>query len=81
MNKSLKVCSHINIASKTLNFIGLGNIWIKENFSGGSPKLTQFFLTQALKETAVGQLEIIGYDGDLSGIFAPFSMLSSGEVK
>ncbi len=53
MNKSLKVCSHINIASKTLNFIGLGNIWIKENFSGGSPKLTQFLLTQALKETAL----------------------------
>lgn len=31
--------------------------------------------------TAPGQLSIVGYDSDLTGIFAPFASLSAGEGK
>ena len=78
MNYQLDVCKHIEIASNNLKFIGLGNIWIKEDFSKLPHKLAQFCLAEALNKTAVGQLEVIAYDGELQGVFAPFSMLSSG---
>lgn len=81
MNYQLDVCKHIEIASNNLKFIGLGNIWIKEDFSKLPHKLAQFCLAEALNKTAVGQLEVIAYDGELQGVFAPFSMLSSGELK
>ena len=81
MNSQLEVCQTIEISSKQYKYIGAGNIWIKEDFSDSPVKITQFCLDIALRQTAVGQLEIIAYDGELRGVFAPFSMLSSGESK
>ena len=63
------------------DFIGRGNLWINNNYSPATVKLARTIIYDALKNTAPGQLSILAYDGDLSGIFAPFADLSAGESK
>ena len=58
-----------------------GNIWIDNNYEDSVQDLTKSILSQAISRTAPGQLSIVGYDSDLSGVFAPFSSLSAGESK
>ena len=84
MSDILSVCSELNIdANNPLNidFIGKGNIWINNTYTESVYDLTKLIITEALRKTAPGQLSIVGYDSDLSGIFAPFASLSAGDSK
>lgn len=84
MSEILDVCSELRIGDNsqfTLDFIGKGNIWINNVYNESVSNLTKYVILEALKHTAPGQLSIIGYDSDLSGIFAPFASLSTGEAK
>lgn len=81
MNNRLAVLDKLQFGKINLQFIGKGNIWIEDRFDDETKMLVQYLLSEALKRTSVGQLEVITYDGFLSGVFAPFSSLSSGENK
>ncbi len=84
MGNILDVCSLLSINdsnSLDIDFIGKGNIWINNTYQPDEVSLAQHIIYQALSRTAPGQLAIWGYDGELSGIFAPFSLLSGGEVR
>lgn len=63
------------------DFIGRGNVWINNTYNQSVTNLARYIIFEALSNTAPGQLSILGYDSDLSGIFAPFAMLSAGESK
>ncbi|MDR0875515.1 MAG: hypothetical protein LBN12_04830 [Clostridiales Family XIII bacterium] len=64
-----------------LNFIGRGNLWLENSYGDDVIRLARYLLLRALDGTAPGQLQVMGYDADLTGVFAPFSALSSGELK
>lgn len=84
MRSILDVCSRLSINDNNasdIDFIGKGNIWINNTYQPEEVSLAQYIIYQALSKTAPGQLTVWGYDGDLSGIFAPFSILSGGEVR
>ncbi len=80
----MDVCSELRIgnqASFSVNFIGRGNIWVNNTYDEAVSNFTKYLIAEALRKTAPGQLSIVGYDSDLSGIFAPFASLSTGESK
>ena len=84
MNDILKVCSEIKVGNRNafvVDFIGKGNIWINNTYSDSVSDLTKKLIFESLCRTAPGQLSVVGYDSDLSGVFAPFSSLSTGEAK
>lgn len=84
MANILDVCSTITIGTGTklsADFIGRGNLWINNNFSNSVISLAQHILCEAIFKTAPGQLSVLGYDMDLSGVFAPFASLSAGESR
>ena len=84
MENLLEICEKLYIGNPPTvmaDFIGKGNIWISNTYEDGVTDLAKIVLYKAIMETAPGQLSIIGYDSDLSGIFAPFSSLSSGGQK
>lgn len=84
MSSILDVCSELKIGTQeafSVDFIGKGNIWVNNTYEESVLNLTKFIIAEALKKTAPGQLSIVGYDSDLSGIFAPFASLSTGESK
>ena len=63
-----------------IDFVGRGNVWINNTYDLSVTKLARQIIFEAIHNTAPGQLSIIGYDSDLSGVLAPFSTLSSGET-
>ena len=76
----LDVCSTLSMGNSeklTADFIGKGNIWIDNTYNASVNQLARFVLCEAIFKTAPGQLSILGYDGDLSGVFAPFAALSA----
>lgn len=83
MQNILDVCNKLDICGLKggISFIGEGNIWINNTYEPAVSELAQYVLFKAMEQTAPGQLSVIGYDSDLSGVFAPFAMLSSGENK
>lgn len=84
MENLLEICEKLYIGNPPTvmaDFIGKGNIWISNTYEDGVTDLAKIVLYKAIMETAPGQLSIIGYDSDLSGIFAPFFSLSSGGQK
>jgi len=84
METILDVCSDLNIGSQQslhIPFIGKGNVWINNTYDKSVIKLAQSIIYEAICKTTPGQLSIIGYDSDLSGVFSPFASLSSGEYK
>lgn len=84
MNSILDVYSKLDFGDQnalSVNFIGRGNVWINNNYEQSVIRLARYIIHQALMNTAPGQLSIVGYDSDLSGVFAPFSALSTGESK
>ena len=84
MNNILDVCSELTIGTQnaiSIEFIGRGNLWINNSYDESVYDFTKYIIAEALKKTAPGQLAIVGYDSDLSGIFAPFASLSAGESK
>ncbi|MGN0961951.1 MAG: FtsK/SpoIIIE domain-containing protein, partial [Clostridia bacterium] len=64
-----------------VDFIGKGNIWVDNTYDDSVINLTRYIICNALQNTAPGQLSVVGYDSDLSGIFAPFASLSAGNTK
>ena len=84
MEELLEVCSELQIGDNIqfiLRFIGKGNIWINNTYEPEVTALARIVVFSALMETAPGQLKVIGYDSDLSGIFAPFASLTSGSSR
>ena len=80
----LEVCDRLDLAEGMLPqipFLGRGNIWIANNYDGCDMVLARHIIWKTVMETAPGQLSVIGYDKDLSGLFAPFVALSEGEYK
>ncbi len=64
-----------------IDFIGKGNIWIKNTYNTDFISLARHIINEAVRKTAPGQLSITGLDSDYSGIFAPFATLASGANK
>lgn len=64
-----------------IDFIGKGNIWIKNTYNTDVISLARHIINEAVRKTAPGQLSITGLDSDYSGIFAPFATLASGANK
>lgn len=84
MKDILAVCSDLTIGNTNpivVDFIGKGNIWINNTYTESVSNLTKYIVSEALRNTAAGQLSIVGYDSDLSGVFAPFASISTGEAK
>lgn len=84
MANILDVCSKLKIGDEqqlSIDFIGKGNIWINNTYELSVIRLARQIIYEAISNTAPGQLSIIGYDSDLSGILAPFASLSSGEAR
>lgn len=81
MNSILDVCSEFRIGNHIVDFIGKGNLWINNTYDGSVIDMAKLVIADALNKTAPGQLSIVGYDSDLSGVFAPFASLSAGESK
>lgn len=81
MNNILDVCSELRFGETSVAFIGKGNVWINNDYEDAVTYLARYVISEAIDRTAPGQLSIIGYDSDLSGIFAPFASLSAGESR
>lgn len=82
----LGVCDKISFdeggaSAFSFDFLGRSNIWIDNTYTSDVFSFCQFVIMEAISRTYPGQLQIIGYDSDLTGIFAPFAQLSSGETK
>lgn len=80
----LYVCDNLSIGDAApfeIEFIGKGNVWISNTYDDSVIDLARHVIYEALCHTAPGQLAIVGYDSDLSGLFAPFATLSAGESK
>ena len=84
MSGILDVCSELKIGNQSglsVDFIGKGNVWVNNTYDESVYDLAKLIIAEAIRNTAPGQLSIVGYDSDLSGIFAPFASLSTGESK
>lgn len=84
MGNIFDVCSTLSLGNGiagNIPFIGSGNIWIENTYENSVLDLAQYVIFNAITRTAPGQLSILGYDSDLSGVFAPFATLSSGEYR
>ena len=84
MEELLEVCSELHIGDNiafVLDFIGMGNVWINNTYESEVIALARSIIFAALLETAPGQLKVLGYDSDLSGIFAPLASLTSGATR
>ena len=80
----LDVCDMLLLGANSeikLDFIGKGNIWIKNTYNNDVIALARYIINEAVQNTAPGQLSITGLDSDFSGIFAPFATLASGANK
>lgn len=83
-NNLLKVSDTLSIGKTgkiAINFIGKGNIWLKNTYKEDTTSLARYIISKAIFQTEVGQLSLIGYDAGYSGVFAPFSSLTSGVNK
>ena len=64
---------------QSIPFIGRGNVWVEDGFDITSMRIVRGLIYEAIMKTAPGQLHVVGYDENLSGIFAPFSSLTEGQ--
>lgn len=84
MNNILDVYDKLQLGdnqNQTIDFLGKANIWINNTYDRTVIDYARLIITEALKNTTPGQLSVVGYDSDLSGIFSPFASLSAGEAK
>lgn len=80
----LNVCDTLRLGVNgeiKVDFIGKGNIWIKNTYNKDIIDLARHIINEAVSKTAPGQLSITGLDCDFSGLFAPFAALASGANK
>ena len=83
-NSILNVCDKLHFGKQDgicIPFLGQGNVWIRNSYSPDVIALARHIIHEAIQRTAPGQLSIIGFDSDYSGLFAPFAEISSGETK
>jgi len=81
-SKLLDVAEFVPLGNAFISLIGHGNIWIEDSLvDDSSVALTQSIIAEALDGTAAGQLELIVFDDELSGLAAPFWPLNSGGEK
>jgi hypothetical protein len=83
-NDILRVSDRISIGTVNpieLNFIGRANLWIKNSYDDGVTNLGRQLIVEAISKTAPGQLSVVGFDSDLTGVFAPFAQLSAGDSR
>ncbi|MCL2882337.1 MAG: hypothetical protein FWF45_05555, partial [Coriobacteriia bacterium] len=68
-------------SSPELDFLGRANLWIRNFYDNKTIDLARYVIAETLRNSAPGQLSVAGFDGDLTGIFAPFAALAAGESK
>lgn len=84
MSDMLAVCSRLTLRTRSpaaADFIGRGNLWVNNTYEPSVIALARRIILEAITRTAPGQLSVLGYDRDLSGIFAPFASLWEEEPK
>ncbi len=76
------MCSKIFESSgNSVDFLGKRNIWIARRLDNPTFLLAKYLIYQAIAKTSANQLSIAAYDPILSGVFAPFYKLSTGENR
>ncbi len=76
---ALTVAREAVLGTGHIPFLGQANIWVEDSLlDRGSTSLVQDLIRQALSGTAPGQLELLVYDENLSGLAAPFTSLNNG---
>ena len=68
-------------SGKTIKFVGEANLWIDESYCSKTIDLAKELILTAYQKTAPGQLEVIVYDKNLTGIAAPFAALQSNSSQ
>lgn len=88
MNISNEKAEYLNVCSKifessgnSVDFLGKRNIWIARRLDNPTFLLAKYLIYQAIAKTSANQLSIAAYDPILSGVFAPFYKLSTGENR
>ena len=75
----LAVASDLVLGQSRVPFIGRANLWVEDSLiDRSSIQLVQEIVGQAITGTGPGQLEVLVYDENLSGVAAPFSALNNG---
>lgn len=77
----LKVAELIQIGKIDIKFLGRGNIWVDDTLNKNSKDFVQGLIKFALDNTTPGQLELVVYDENLSGIASPFFGLNNSGEK
>ena len=77
----LEVAELIQIGKIDIKFLGLGNIWVDDTLNKNSKDFVQGLIKFALDNTTPGQLELVVYDENLSGIASPFFGLNNSGEK
>src|SRR4051794_13500995 len=76
------VADSIDVAGCSLPLFGQGNLWIVDSVEDrDSIEVAQEIVAQSLSKTSPGQLEVIFFDDNLSGISAPFISANNGGRK
>lgn len=75
----LDAAEEIRLGPHPIPLLGQGNIWVEDSLADdSSTAFSQWIISQALSNTAPGQLEVIIFDEALTGIAAPFAAVNSG---
>ena len=77
----LEVAELIQIGKIDIKFLGRGNIWVDDTLNKNSKDFVQGLIKFALDNTTPGQLELVVYDENLSGIASPFFGLNNSGEK
>ena len=77
----LEVAELIHIGKIDIKFLGRGNIWVDDTLNKNSKDFVQGLIKFALDNTTPGQLELVVYDENLSGIASPFFGLNNSGEK
>ena len=77
----LEVAELIQIGKIGIKFLGRGNIWVDDTLNKNSKDFVQGLIKFALDNTTPGQLELVVYDENLSGIASPFFGLNNSGEK
>lgn len=77
----LEVAELIQIGKIDIKFLGRGNIWVDDTLNKNSKDFVQGLIKFALDNTTPGQLALVVYDENLSGIASPFFGLNNSGEK
>ena len=78
----LRVADRLDVNGARVPFVGRANAWVEDLvLDPASDGLTKWLIQQAVEGTQPGQLEVIVFDDELSGVSAPFDALNTGGEK